>query len=71
MNLKIDLNIKHLEDYRNYKVNIDKAQNTLSFKPRYDIDKIVQDLIDNYEKFKDMKNPKYYNIEVFRKMKLQ
>jgi nucleoside-diphosphate-sugar epimerase len=70
MNIKIDLNIMHKQDYRNYKVTVEKARNTLSFKPRSDIDIIVQDLIDNYEKFKDIKNPAYYNIEVFKKIKI-
>jgi nucleoside-diphosphate-sugar epimerase len=70
MNLKIDLNIMHKQDYRNYKVTIEKARNTLSFKPRADIDLIVQDLTDNYDKFKDLKNPAYYNIEVFKKLKI-
>jgi len=67
---KIDLNIHHKQDYRNYKVTIEKAITTLSFKPRHDIDKIVQDLVDNYELFKDLKNPQYYNIEMFKKIKL-
>lgn len=71
LDLKIDLNIHHKQDYRNYKVTIEKARTTLSFKPRYDIDKIVQDLIDNYESFKDLKNPAYYNIEVFKNLKLE
>jgi nucleoside-diphosphate-sugar epimerase len=67
---KIDLNIHHKQDYRNYKVSIEKANTTLSFKPRYDIDKIVQDLIDNYDSFKDLQNSQYYNIEIFKKIKL-
>jgi nucleoside-diphosphate-sugar epimerase len=67
---KVDLNIHHKQDYRNYKVTIEKAITTLSFKPRYDIDKIIQDLVDNYDLFKDLKNPQYYNIEVFKKIKL-
>lgn len=70
LNMKIDLKILHKEDYRNYKVSIEKARNTLSFKPRYDIDLIVQDLINNFDKFKDLKNPRYYNIEMFKDIKL-
>jgi len=65
----IALKIEHRQDYRNYKVNIEKARNLLSFKPRYDIDGIVQDLIDHYDRFKDLRNKQYYNIEVFRSMK--
>ncbi len=64
------LKILHRQDYRNYKVSIEKAKNILSFKPRYDINEIVLDLIENYEKFKDLKNPRYYNIEMFKSLKL-
>ncbi len=62
----IKLDIRHIKDIRNYKVSFENARNVLSFKPRYDIDAIVQDLITNYEKFKDFDNPNYYNIEVFK-----
>jgi nucleoside-diphosphate-sugar epimerase len=70
MQRKVILKILHLQDYRNYKVSIEKAKNTLSFKPRYDINEIVLDLIENYEKFKDLKNPRYYNIEMFKSLNL-
>lgn len=70
LEMKIDLNIHHKQDYRNYKVTSEKANTTLSFKPRYDIDKIVQELVENYDLFKDLKNPQYYNIEMFKKIKL-
>lgn len=63
---EIRLDIKHIHDYRNYKVDINKARNVLSFKPRHDIDSIVSDLIANYEKFKDFENPNYYNIQIFK-----
>lgn len=66
MGLDIKLNIKHIQDYRNYKVSIEKARKILSFKPRYDIDAIIKDLIANYDKFKDLDNPNYYNIKVFK-----
>jgi nucleoside-diphosphate-sugar epimerase len=68
MNMEVKLNIKHNQDYRNYKVSIQKARNVLSYKPRYDIDAIVKDLIENYEKFKDLKNPYYFNIQIFKKL---
>ncbi len=66
MDMEVKLNIKHIQDYRNYKVSIDKARRVLSYKPRYDIEDIVKDLINNYDKFKDMDNPNYYNIQVFK-----
>jgi nucleoside-diphosphate-sugar epimerase len=68
MDMEIKLNIKHIQDYRNYKVSIEKARKILSFKPRFDIDTIVKDLINNYDKFKDLDNPDYYNIQVFKEL---
>ena len=67
---EIDLNIEHRQDYRNYKVSIEKARNILSFKPRYDIDGIVTDLMEHYDQFSDLKNDQYYNIKVFKSIKL-
>ncbi len=69
LNLDIKLNIKHIEDYRNYKVNIEKAKKVLSFHPKYDVDDIVKNLVENLEKFKDFENPNYYNIQVFKRLK--
>jgi nucleoside-diphosphate-sugar epimerase len=60
------LNIKHIQDYRNYKVSIEKANKVLSFHPKHDVESIIQDLVENIDKFKDFKNTKYYNIEVFK-----
>jgi len=69
LNININFDIKHIKDYRNYKVSIDKAKKILSFHPKHDVDTIVEDLIENREKFKDFDNPDYYNIQVFKKLK--
>jgi nucleoside-diphosphate-sugar epimerase len=60
------LNIKHVEDFRNYKVSMEKARNVLSFKPRHDVRDIIKNLVENMDKFKDFDNPRYYNIQVFK-----
>jgi nucleoside-diphosphate-sugar epimerase len=65
---KIKLTMMHVQDYRNYKVSIEKAEKVLSFKPKYDISAVVGDLIENYSEFKDFDNPNYYNIQVFEKL---
>ena len=62
------LQIKHMTDIRNYKVNIEKAQRTLSFKPRSTIIDIVKDLVDHKQSFADFENPKYYNILTFKSL---
>ncbi|MFA5832107.1 MAG: NAD(P)-dependent oxidoreductase [Bacteroidota bacterium] len=63
---KISLNIKHIQDFRNYKVSIEKATNILSFKPKHDVESILENLIANYDAFKDFSNPNFYNIHVFK-----
>jgi nucleoside-diphosphate-sugar epimerase len=65
LGLRVDLTIKHLEDFRNYKVSIEKAKTVLSFHPADDVKAIVRHLIQNREKFEDWDNPNYYNIKTF------
>ncbi|MCU0285454.1 MAG: NAD(P)-dependent oxidoreductase [Acidobacteria bacterium] len=68
LNLDVRLNIKHIQDYRNYKVSIDKARNVLSFHPKHNVETIIEDLVENRDKFKDFANPNYYNIQVFKQI---
>jgi nucleoside-diphosphate-sugar epimerase len=63
--VRVKLTIKHLQDYRNYKVSVDKAANVLSIKPGHTVGSIVEDLLRHREKFRDMDDPVYYNIKVF------
>lgn len=65
LGVHVDLNIKHLQDFRNYKVSIEKAKTVLSFHPADSVKAIVRNLIENMDKFKDWQNPAYYNIQVF------
>jgi nucleoside-diphosphate-sugar epimerase len=65
---KINLQIKFIQDFRNYKVTIQKAQNVLSFHPQNDVGSIIASLIENKSKFEDWDNPSYYNIEAFRRL---
>jgi nucleoside-diphosphate-sugar epimerase len=66
MNRPTTLNIKHIQDFRNYKVSTQKAANVLSFHPIGDVKTIVFDLIDNLKKFEDLDNPQYSNIQTFK-----
>jgi len=68
LNIKVKLNIKSIKDFRNYKVSNEKAVNILSFKPKHDVPAILNNLIENLDKFRDFDNPGYYNIEVFKKV---
>ncbi|MCP4218089.1 MAG: SDR family oxidoreductase [bacterium] len=64
----VKLNIKHIQDYRNYKVSIEKAKKVLSFHPKHDVESIVEDLVENKDKFSNFDEPNFYNIRVFKEM---
>jgi nucleoside-diphosphate-sugar epimerase len=66
--VRVKLTIKHLQDYRNYKVSMDKAANVLSIKPGHTVGSIVENLLRHQEKFRDMDDPVYYNIRVFESL---
>jgi nucleoside-diphosphate-sugar epimerase len=65
---RVNLCIKHIQDFRNYKVSIEKAKNVLSFHPNDDVKSIVTNLIDNSDKFSEWGNSRYSNIEIFKGM---
>lgn len=68
MDVRIDLRIEHVQDFRNYKVSVDKAANVLSFHPTGDVKSIVDNLIENVSKFQDWGNPLYSNILTFKEL---
>lgn len=65
---RVKFNIRNIQDFRNYKVSVEKAINVLSFKPVHDVRSILDDLIQNLDKFRDFDNPNYYNIQVFKQL---
>jgi nucleoside-diphosphate-sugar epimerase len=60
--------IKNIQDFRNYKVSIEKSQQILSFKPRYGAKEIVKELLARVEEYHDFDQPEYYNIRTFKKL---
>jgi nucleoside-diphosphate-sugar epimerase len=66
LSVRLNLCIKHMQDFRNYKVTIDKAQNVLSFHPAGTVRSIVENLIDNMDEYEGWDNPAYSNVECFR-----
>ncbi len=64
----MNLEIKHIQDFRNYKVSIQKAENVLSFHPQHDVKSIVANLIEHSPQFHDWENPVYYNLRAFKKL---
>ncbi len=68
LGIQINLCIKHIQDFRNYKVSTEKAANVLSFHPNGSVRTIVNNLLDNVDKFRDWDNPAYSNIQSFRQI---
>jgi nucleoside-diphosphate-sugar epimerase len=68
LGIKVNLNIKHIQDFRNYKVSTAKASNVLSFHATASVKSIVYSLVDNMDKFKDWDNPLYSNIQSLKKL---
>jgi nucleoside-diphosphate-sugar epimerase len=66
LNIQVSLCIKHIQDFRNYKVSTEKAANVLSFHPSGTVKSIVENLIENMAKFSDLDNPAYANIQCFK-----
>lgn len=66
LGISVRLDIKHIQDFRNYKVSVEKAKNVLSFHPAEDVKSIVMNLTDNLDKFRDLDNPLYSNIATFK-----
>ncbi len=66
LSMRVNLCIKHLQDFRNYKVSTEKAKNVLSFHPTGDPQSIVGSLIDHLDDYDSWDNPLYSNIESFR-----
>jgi nucleoside-diphosphate-sugar epimerase len=65
---KIKLDIKNIQDFRNYKVSIDKAKTYLGFQPLYTINDIIDNLFDNINYFGDFEKDEFYNIRTFKKL---
>jgi len=65
---RINLQIKHIEDFRNYKVDTQRAANILSFHPTGNVKSIVNSLIEHMPRFSDWDNPWYSNIQTFKKL---
>ena len=64
----VAIQIKQIQDFRNYKVTIDKAKTLLGFQPQYSIEDIIEDLYSHIKEFGDYNDDSLYNIRVLRKM---
>jgi nucleoside-diphosphate-sugar epimerase len=65
---KIAIQIKQIQDFRNYKVTIEKAKTYLGFQPQYSIEDTIEDLYAHVDAYGDYNYDSFYNIKVFRKL---
>jgi len=65
---KIKIVLKDIQDYRNYKVQCERAKLMLGFLPKYSTSDIVAALHARAAEFTDFNDPRYYNIRVFERM---
>jgi nucleoside-diphosphate-sugar epimerase len=65
---RLEIEIKHIEDYRNYKVEIGKARTVLGFEPSRTVRDMIADLHAHRDEYGDLDDDRYYNIRVFRQM---
>jgi nucleoside-diphosphate-sugar epimerase len=65
---RIDMEIKNIQDFRNYRVDTNKAQKILGFQPESKIEDIVDDLYRHLKEIGDFDQDKYYNIRIFKKL---
>ena len=65
---KIEIVLRNIEDFRNYKVTCDKARTYLGFQPTHTVEDIVDDLFAHRAEYEDFANDRYYNIKVFQNM---
>ncbi len=63
---KVSVEIKNVQDYRNYKVTCEKARTLLGFKPKHDVDDTVRALFAHREAYGDFSAPRFYNIQMFK-----
>ena len=70
MNLSINMEIKNIQDFRNYKVSIEKAKSQLGYFPSHTVADIVKDLCAHTDYYGDFENPNFYNINIFKELNL-
>lgn len=64
----ISLELKNIQDFRNYKVNFQKAKTYLGYEPKYTIEDIIHHLHHHKDEYGDYEDDRYYNIRIFKKL---
>jgi nucleoside-diphosphate-sugar epimerase len=66
----ISIEIKAIQDFRNYKVTNRKAKTVLGYEPKFTVADIVRNLYDHRKDFPDYEDDNCYNIRQFKKLGL-
>ena len=67
---KVRIEIKSIQDFRNYKVTGQKAKTILGYEPKYIIPDILRDLFSHQSEYGSFNQDNYYNINRFKQLKL-
>ena len=68
---KVGIEIKSIQDYRNYKVTCKKARTYLGFLPKFHVEDMVKSLWEHRETYGDFSEDAFYNINSFVKLDQQ
>jgi nucleoside-diphosphate-sugar epimerase len=68
MHQRIRLDIRNVQDFRNYKVTCERAKVELGFQPQYSVKDMVSEVMEHRSEYGDMDQDRYYNIRVFRQL---
>lgn len=68
---QISLDIRNIEDFRNYRVKLDKINNILGFSPKFSLKDITVDLFSHKKLFGDYNQDAFSNIKTFKKLHLE
>ncbi len=65
----IKITIKGIDEYRNYKVSIDKAKVYLGYQPEESVRTIVRDVHEHLSEYGDYTDQKFYNIDILKSVR--
>ena len=68
---KINITVKDVQDFRNYKVTCEKARTYLGFRPKYSVPDMVKSLHDHIDDYGDFSDDVFYNINTFKRLEEQ
>lgn len=71
LNKKISIELKNIQDFRNYKVNIEKAKINLGYSPRYTLADTIKEIFEHSKEYGNFSNELFYNIKIFKKIDVE